>query len=167
MKVIKTLALLTGLTTAQMSLAEPMSIVNLEPITHATAALVVVDPQGNETSYTPQELEQFSTLRLVTTTPWRTEAAEFDGILLSELLAEHGLEDSAIKVTAENDFSTVFSSELINTVNVLIATRVNGRAHSRRERGPIQFVIDEAEHGTSQLVSESHFVWMAARIERQ
>ncbi|WP_299850572.1 hypothetical protein [uncultured Roseovarius sp.] len=138
----------------------------LDPINHTKATLIIVSHDGSETSYTPSELEKFATYSLTTKTPWREEPAKFEGVLLSEILSAHGLDRAAsILVTAENDYKTTMSQELINSVDILVATRVDGRAHSRRARGPIQFVIDAETFATSSLTSESNFVWMAARIE--
>lgn len=140
--------------------------VTLEPLNHADASLVIVGADGKSASYTPAELEQFSTYSLITTTPWREEPAEFEGVLLSEILAAHGLDSAeSILVTAENDYSTTLVRELLDSVDILIATRVDGRPHSRRARGPIQFVIDSETFNASELTAESNFVWMAARIE--
>ena len=144
---------------------QPKPVV-LEPITHAKASLVIVDTEQNEITYTPAELEKFETFTLTTTTPWRDEPTEFEGVLLSDILAAHGLDEASnILVTAENDYSTTFSRELLENVQILVATRVDGKAHNRRNRGPIQFVIDAETYTNSTLTSESNFVWMAARIE--
>lgn len=148
------------------AIAGTPTLVELEPIEHAEASLVVIAADGTSTTYTPAELEQFTTYSLTTTTPWREEPAEFEGVLLSEILAAHGLDIAdSILVTAENDYSTTMVRELLDSVQILVATRVDGRPHSRRERGPIQFVIDSETYNSSDLTSESNFVWMAARIE--
>ncbi|MGX9357341.1 hypothetical protein ACS3SW_19845 [Roseobacteraceae bacterium S113] len=148
------------------ALSSALSPVELAPINHADAALVVVSPNGEETSYTPAELESFATYSMTTTTPWREEPAQFEGVLLSDILAMHGLDAvTSIQVTAENDYTTTLERELLDSVTIMVATRVDGRPHSRRARGPIQFVIDSDAFSSSELTSESNFVWMAARIE--
>ncbi len=140
--------------------------VALPSINHANAQVVVVRPDGTEIAYSPADLEQLPTYRVRTTTPWRTEAAEFEGVLLSDVLAANGLaEADAIMVTAENDFTSTIERTVWETVDVLIATRVDGRPHSRRARGPIQFVIDMDAYANSGVAREEHLVWMAARIE--
>ena len=140
--------------------------VNLGPINHAKAKLVVVTPDGLQVSYTPSEIETFPTFRIETTTPWRREPAQFDGVMLRDLLAANGMaEMPAILVTAENDFTVTIEREIWEDVDILVATRVNDRAHSRRTRGPIQFVIDHQQFEASDLARERHLVWMAARIE--
>ena len=163
---ILTLSTLALISTATLVAAGPLSEVELAPISHADAALVVVGADGNEIAYSPAELEEFTTYSLTTTTPWREEPATFEGVLLSDLLAANGLESvGSILVTAENDYSTVMERELLESVDILVATRVDGRPHTRRARGPIQFVIQHEVFATSDLTSESNFVWMAARIE--
>ena len=148
------------------AMAGALTPVELEPMKHAEASLVIIGADGASTTYTPAELEQFTTYSLTTTTPWREEPAEFEGVLLSEVLTAHGLNNAAsILVTAENDYSTTMARELLDSVQILVATRVDGRPHSRRARGPIQFVIDSDAFTSSDLTSESNFVWMAARIE--
>jgi hypothetical protein len=147
-------------------LADAFAPVSLSPISHNTAALIVVSADGKATTYSPADLERLPTFSMTTKTPWRDVPATFDGVLLSDLLAANGLDDvEEIVVTAENDYSTSLNRALLNDVRILVATRVDGRAHTRRERGPIQFVIERNEFEASDLTSEAHFVWMAARIE--
>ena len=140
--------------------------VSLSPITHAPAELVIAGRDG-EHRYSPASLEALGAQRMVTITPWREEAATFEGVLLTDLLDAHGLSDvDAIRVTAENDYAVVIPADVWRNWDVLVATRVNGRPHSRRERGPIQFVFpmsDDRAAGTGEVVN--HWVWMAARIE--
>ena len=150
----------------QATMADRFHPVDLDPITHAEAALVVVSPDGAETVYSPADLENYTTFRLTTTTPWREESADFEGVKLSEILKKHGLDRvESIRVTAENDFATIMNRTLLDEVEILVATRVDGHAHSRRARGPIQFVIDNETYETSPHTDEANLVWMAARIE--
>lgn len=139
---------------------------DLAPINHQQASLVVVDQDGNETAYSPAELEEMATYSLTTTTPWREAPAEFQGVMLRDVLRAHGLDTAAtLLITAENDYTTTLTRELVDSVDIMVATRVDGQPHSRRVRGPIQFVIDAEVFSASNLTSESNFVWMAARIE--
>lgn len=168
MKILRSLSVCALMLSATTIHADTMREVELAPIQHAQASLVIIGSDGSETTYTPAMIEQFQTYSMTTTTPWRDEPANFEGALLSDILASHGLENvSSIVVTAENDFTTTLSQDLLDTVDILVATRVNGKPHSRRERGPIQFVIDSETFSASNLTSESNLVWMAARIEAE
>lgn len=153
---------------SQPSLAGSPRPVSLEPIQHAPASLTVVSKDGETTVYSPSDLENLTTFRIETVTPWREEAAIFDGVMLKELLQSSGLSEvSSIRVTAENDYAVTIPRALWESVPVLVATRANGKPLSRRERGPIQFVIGSDDYANSEIAVESHLVWMAARIEAE
>ncbi len=156
---------LVGAVFAAPALAGGLEPVALAPLTHPDAQLQVIGPDGGETVYAQSDLEQLPTYSLTTATPWREVPATFEGVRLRDVLAANGLEGQSIAVTAENDYTTVLSAELIETVDILVATRVDGRAHTRRARGPIQFVIDQEVFETSDLTDEANYVWMVARIE--
>lgn len=154
-----------GVVLVSTGLGHAFERVTLAPITHQAAELAISSRDGSVSRYTPAQLEQFETYSLTTKTPWRDEAATFEGILLHDLLAAHGLEEAAmIMITAENDYVAEMSRDVWRTATVLIATRVNGAAHSRRARGPIQLVFDYEAFAASDLVTQSHMVWMAAEI---
>ena len=140
--------------------------VTLEPIVHSDASLTILSPDGTETRLDVAAIEALPTYRVETTTPWRDVPAVFDGVMLADLLAAHGLDQAAsLLVTAENDYTTVFEQAVWKTEPVLVATRVNGAPISRRERGPILFVLEAEAYATSKVADERHLVWMAARIE--
>ena len=160
--------LLAACVLAVPALAQTLEPVTLEPMDLVTAELVVIGADGVEKRYSPEQLETLPTYRLRTTTPWRAEPADFDGVLLSDILKASGLDEvEAIRVTAENDFGSTLQRALWQHVPVLVATRVNGQPHTRRERGPIQFVIGAHDYAESGLATEAHLVWMAARIEAE
>ena len=153
---------------AQSAMAGEPTPVTLAPIQHTAATLVVKAADGTERSYTPAELETLPTYSLTTTTPWRDEPAVLEGVLLADILAANGLIDAdMIVVTAENDYATSVERDLFMGVDILVATRVNGQPHSRRARGPIQFVIDSETMASNDLAREGTLVWMAARIEAE
>lgn len=140
---------------------------SLAPIKHANAALTVSGPMG-ETRYTPHMLETIAPHRMTTVTPWRREPAVFDGVLLTDVLAANGLDqEDAIRVIAENGYAVEIERRVWETWPVLIATRVDGKAHSKRQRGPLQFILpmsQDVRSGTGLMTS--NWVWMAERIER-
>ena len=140
--------------------------VTLDPVVHQDAELEIHLKDGSVARYTPAELETLPTYQMTTTTPWRAEPATFEGVLLSDLLERHGLLGvDEITITAENDFSSQMERDVWLSAPILVATRVNGQPHSRRARGPIQFVVSAEDLQSLSLFEESHLVWMAARIE--
>lgn len=140
--------------------------VELPPVTHENAQLVIFGDDGSRQVYTPEQLEAFPTYQIETTTPWRDEPAIFSGILLADLLEFHGLmSGKPLRVIAENEFSTIFESSVLKAAPILVATRVNGAPHSRRARGPIQLIVEDSVYHSDARLTESHLVWMASRIE--
>lgn len=153
---------------ATSTMAQPLEPITLDPIAHADAELLVIGRDGTELRYSPDALETLDTYRVSTTTPWREEPAVFDGVLLRDVLEASGLDAvNEIRVIAENDFATTIPRVVWETVPILVATRVDGKAHSRRARGPIQFIIPMEDYMSSAVATEAHLVWMAARIEAE
>lgn len=151
-----------------MSHASDLEPVDLAPMDLMDASLTVVAPDGTEVVYTAEQLEEFPTYRLTTASPWREEPAVFEGVLFTDILAASNLSDvGAVLVTAENDYQTSITREDWSDIQILVATRVDGAPHSRRARGPIQFIFHQDYIETSDRYSESLLVWMAARIEPQ
>jgi len=143
---------------------DPMPV-TLAPVEHEAAEVVIETPDGDRTTYTPALLEGFPTYSLTTTTPWRSEPARFEGPLLIDILKAHGLDQlPAIMITAENDFMVEMGSEVWTAAPILVATRVNGKPLTRRERGPVLFVIDAADYEREPAIGERHLVWMVSRI---
>lgn len=150
---------------AQVSPDPAFRPVALGPVSHADATLTVVDTLGNEHVYAPADLESMPTYALETTTPWREVPAVFEGVLLADLLSRHGLaEIDRVFVLAENDYVSEIDRAAWETGAIMIATRVDGRAHSRRARGPIQFVVPMQTFETEGAITTQHLVWMAAMI---
>lgn len=147
------------------AIAEPRSV-DLAPLVHENAKLVVVNRDGSPTACTPAGLQEFPTYQIETTTPWREESAVISGVLLFDVLVLHKLfTDVTVRVTAECDYSALVDANTLKAALIVVATRVNGAPHSRRMRGPFQFVIEDGVYQSNDLLSETHLVWMASRIE--
>lgn len=159
------------LATAFLAMTAVTAVQAMEPVkvedTRFARAALTVSTEGKDQSFTPAELEQLGTFSMTTDTPWRENPAEFVGVRLTDLLSATGLEDvSAIRVIAENDYAITMDRDVWVNNDLLIATRVDGRGHTRRARGPIQFVFNMSEAPeTGEEDFQSNWVWMAARIE--
>lgn len=138
---------------------------DLPPIEHREASLTLVSVAGTTAIYTPAEIEAYPTYSITTKTPWRDDPARFEGVRLRDVLAAHGLAQlDQITIRAENDFVVTMDRKVWEAEDFLIATRVDGQAHSRRARGPLQFVLDWDAYVTSDVATESHLAWMAVEI---
>ena len=71
------------------------------------------------------------------TTPWYTGEHEFSGVIVSDLLDYLGAEGESVTVTALNDYSAEIPMEDIGKYPIILATRIDGKELSVREKGPL------------------------------
>lgn len=138
--------------------------VELAPIEHHSATLTV-HGETETVRYSNAELERFDAYALTTKTPWRDAPAVFEGVLLTDVLAEHGLDDEpTLRIVAENDYVVEVPREVWTSRPALIATRVDGVGLSRRDRGPFYLVFPlDADPSTGGEFA-TYWVWMMADI---
>lgn len=139
--------------------------VELDPLSHESTTLSVELSDGAILNLTIDELEEMETYSLRTKTPWREDVAEFEGVKLTDIVQRAGFTGD-IYIYAENDYVVLFSEELWSTTPFLLATRVDGRRISRRERGPLLVTIHSDYLEENGPVLEGHLVWMAKSISR-
>lgn len=102
----------------------------------------------------------------VTTTPWTTGEVSFAGPLGSALLDAVGATGATLKVTALNDYSAEVPAADLREHPVILATTLDGKPMSVREKGPLFLIYPFAEE--PDLYNETYFnrsVWQIARIE--
>lgn len=111
-------------------------------------------------------LEALAGDRITTETPWFEGTQTFEGPLLSDLLDTLGAEGETLRVTAINDYAAEIPISEIRDYPVILATRLNGRTMSIRDKGP-SFVIYPFDRAP-ELYDEVHFgrsVWQVTSIE--
>jgi hypothetical protein len=99
-------------------------------------------------------------------TPWYSEKTRFEGPLGAALLDQVGASGSVLKVTALNDYAVEIPVEDFRKWPVILATSINGKPISVREKGPI-FVIYPFDEQPS-LYNELYFgrsAWQVKTIE--
>lgn len=102
----------------------------------------------------------------VTKTPWHEGAKRFSGPLLSAVLEAVGASGSTIRLTAINDYAVDMPVTDAETIPVILATRIDGKALSIRDKGPL-FVIYPFDERPD-LYNEMYFgrsVWQVTRLE--
>jgi len=163
---ILVISILGGQLLAQDGLAQNGLVpVEINPLAAESTTLSIELSDGAILDLTIDELEEMETYSLQTKTPWREDVAQFVGVKLTDILQRAGFEGD-IYVYAENDYVVLFSEELWRTAPFLLATRVDGRRISRRERGPLLLTIHSSYLEENGLVLEDHLVWMVNSISR-
>ncbi|MBH0239849.1 hypothetical protein [Methylobrevis albus] len=101
-----------------------------------------------------------------TETPWIDGKRRFEGPLGRAVLDAVGASGETLNVVALNDYAAEIPVEDFRTLDVILATRLDGKPMSVREKGPL-FVIYPFDADSS-LYNEKYFnrsVWQVARIE--
>lgn len=160
------LVALAALTGDERDNAFGVTAVQLEKINHQPATLTV---DGETKSvYSNADLEQFKTYAVTTRTPWRDAPATFEGVLLTDVLKKHGLDDaSMIRMVAENDYIVDLPRSVWTDRPALIATRVDGKGLTRKERGPFYLVFPMDADPSTSGDFENYWVWMIAKVSEK
>lgn len=107
--------------------------------------------------------------RIETSTPWTDGKNVFEGVLLSDLFEFLGVKDAqTLRTVALNEYAiTSPFSEAIEH-GALLAMSMDGKALTRRDKGPIWIVYPR--DGNPRIQDERHdarWVWQLTRIEVQ
>lgn len=111
-------------------------------------------------------LEALAGRQAVMETPWTDGKAGFSGPLLRAVLAAAGAEGETLIVRALNDYAAEIPFADAQTLDTILAVRMNGEYMSVRDKGPI-FLIYPFDLDRS-LYSEKYFsrsVWQISEIE--
>jgi hypothetical protein len=101
-------------------------------------------------------------------TPWYSKKVAFEGPLGAALLDAVGAKGAKLRVIALNDYAAEIPVEDFRKWPVILATKLDGKPMSVREKGPI-FVIYPFD-ADSNLFNEQYFarsVWQVKAIEIQ
>jgi len=99
-------------------------------------------------------------------TPWTTGTVEFSGPLLRAVLEAAGAEGRRLSVRALNDYAADVPMEDAQSLDTILATRIDGQLMSVRQKGPLMLVYPFDLD--SQLYNEKYFsrsVWQIREIE--
>lgn len=113
-------------------------------------------------------LEALASRKSTVETPWYPGKVSFEGPLGSALLDAVGAKGTKLKVVALNDYAAEIPAEDFRKWPVILATKLDGKPMSVREKGPI-FVVYPFDADPS-LFNEQYFsrsVWQVKAIEIQ
>ena len=104
-----------------------------------------------------------------TSTPWTDGKNLFEGVRLSSILDRIGVGKAEIlRVMALNEFEHFIPVSDVEKYGVLLAMRMDGKALSRRDKGPIWLVYPRDDFPELQDErQDSKWVWQLTRIEVQ
>lgn len=102
----------------------------------------------------------------VNRTPWYKKTVKFEGPLASAVLDAVGAKGTKLRIVALNDYSVEVPLEDFRKWPVLLATRIDGKRMTVREKGPL-FLIYPFD-SAPELYTETYFgrsIWQIKSIE--
>jgi len=124
---------------------------------------------GNTATFDEAMLAAMPQHRIETSTPWTDGENLFEGVLLSDLLDLVGVEEAqTLRTVALNEFEIVTPYSEAIEYGALLAMRMNGKALTRRDKGPIWIVYPRDSNPRIQDERhDSRWVWQLTTIEVQ
>ncbi len=136
----------------------------------AGAMLTVINP-----TIGPDAMKEFSRseLKELTQTSYRTSTEftdglpEFSGPLARDVIASVGVGDATVAVmVAANDYQIEVPIEELMKYDVILATSVDGKRLSLRDKGPIWVMYPRDQHKELQDPAfNGRLIWQMVRIE--
>lgn len=121
---------------------------------------------GKDAKFDLPMLEALASRSATMSTPWTEGETTFSGPLMSAVLDAAGAHGKTFKVVALNQYSAEIPSEDVTTIKTILATRMNGKPMSVRDKGPL-FLIYPFDINP-ELYNEKYFsrsVWQIKAIE--
>lgn len=99
-------------------------------------------------------------------TAWTTGIAEFEGVLLKDILTLVGASGNQIIATALNDYSIAIPYTHVTKYKILLAMKMNGKAMRVRDKGPIWMIYPTESVKKSKGNPLNNFmVWQLAGLD--
>jgi hypothetical protein len=121
---------------------------------------------GDTATFDLAMLDAMTSRTTVAETPWYDETHAFEGALLSEVVAAVGAQGHDLRVTAVNGYEAVIPAADIAQFPIILATRIDGKTISVRDRGPV-FIVYPFDLGP-QVRNERYFarsVWQVVSMQ--
>lgn len=128
--------------------------------------LLVVEGSGaGERAFTRADLDAFPQIEVATTTPWTAGAHVFSGPSLRAVLAEAGVTQGDIKLSAVNDYFVTMNLDDATADYPIVASRIDGEPFPIRKNGPLWLIYpfdSDSKFRTELIYSRS--IWQLVRI---
>jgi len=134
----------------------------------AKAAEPILTVQGGSAktlAFTLAELDALPQSTITTKTPWYDGVQSFSGPRLADVLAAVGAGGETITARALNDYAADIPAADAGAFGVVLATRLNGKTLSVRDKGPIFIVYPyDADPKLQHDLYYSRSVWQVDRL---
>jgi hypothetical protein len=104
------------------------------------SGLIGVRNEDDLARFDRQMLEALGSDHFTTKTPWYSEPAEFEGVLMRTLMRAVGASGTRLTATALNDYTTEIPMSDFEQYDVLLALKRDGKYLPVRDKGPL-FIV--------------------------
>lgn len=112
------------------------------------------------------QLDAIDRTGFTTATPWHNEKVTFEGVRGETLLKALGATGKEVVATALNDYAAALPIDDFLKHQLLIASRVNGKTMSVRDKGPLWIVYPyDSSPSLNTGVFHGRSVWQLAKLE--
>lgn len=160
-----TLALAWMATPGWAGAPEPIDSAAVPPATGSRPIVRIGEPGQLKRLYL-SEVEAVGLYRVETDSFWEGDTGVFEGVLVRDLLAELGLEDTArLDISAFDDYRAEIPAEDWTRWPLMLATRRDGRPLSRRDKGPTRIIYPRSmSEELKEMKYRNRWVWWIDRI---
>lgn len=136
-----------------------------------TTTLTIINADGSHHDLDANKIAALPQHTLDTKTAWTEGVQHFDGVLLRDVLAVAGLNaDNAkgkmLEALALNDFRVEIPATDAFQYDVLLAQKINGKALSRRDKGPFWIIYPRDQHSELNDQRYDHrWAWQLKQIQ--
>lgn len=126
---------------------------------------IAVRASGDDFEFSLQSLEALPQTEFATSTIWTDDVRDFSGPTLKAVLEHVGSGAGDVIATAINQYRVTIPRAYIDDYAPIVATRINGRSFSVREKGPlwIVFPYDQGPQFQTEIVYAMS-VWQLERL---
>lgn len=138
----------------------------------SVAPLVLITQEGKQYNLSTKHLFELSKQEFDATTPWTSEEHRFRGVTLYDLIKYYSKsQPNAIRLTALNDYVIEMPRKEWTDYHVLMATQLDGKPISIKDKGPITIVFARKRSVFNFLMPNindektPYLVWFLKKIE--
>lgn len=128
--------------------------------------ILTISTANGDKQYTVGDIETLGLKQLKTTTFWHEDDGVYEGVLLSSLLADAQIDNSAaVSVTALDGYTAVIPHRDWQEWPVIVATRRDGKPLSVRNKGPTRIIYPKDLGGEiANPEMRIRWVWAISKI---
>lgn len=116
------------------------------PVPAGRIVLTVTESEGHRTDLDLAGIESLGLVAVETVTPWTEGMQRFEGVPLARLIDAVAPGATMIEATAINAYAIEIPVEDARRHGMLVATRLNGRPMSVRDKGPLWIIYPWSQH---------------------